>query len=134
MSRKSVYENNTPEYRFGKDNEWKFLTNMGGPREFPGAIAIPNGIWVSGGQPGGNSTEFIFLNGSRSDGPKLPKPVQGHCLVQHDGIVFSIGGLGETTEYSTVSIFSAKEGMKHIADGPDLNKARYFLGCGIFNR
>ena len=121
-------------YSFGKDNQWVFLTNMSTPRVLHGAVSVTDGIWVSGGQQSENSTEFIYLNGSRSDGPKLSAPAWGHCVVQHEGIVFSIGGANPITNsnYKTVSIYSAHEGMKYIADGPSMNKGRNNHACGIF--
>ena len=72
-------------YKFDKqNNQWTFLSKMSSPRSGSAAISIHNGVWITGGYDGDNdlsSTEFIFLNGTKKDGPSLPEPRGSHCLV-----------------------------------------------------
>ena len=40
-----------------------------------------------------NTTEFIYLNGSKSEGPiELPATRAGHCMVKYAGITILMGG------------------------------------------
>ena len=50
-----------------------------------------------------NTTKFIHLNGSKTEGPiELPEPRSGHCMVEYAGIVISTGG-EYVTHYNEVS-------------------------------
>ena len=50
-----------------------------------------------GGWDGKNTlktTEFIFPNGSKTEGPiELPEPRGGHCMVEYAGTIILMGGL-----------------------------------------
>ena len=74
-------------FSFGEDNQWRNLSRMSTRRDDSAAISVTNGIWITGGVDSNNevldSTEFIFLNGTRADGPQLPKARYGHCIVQY---------------------------------------------------
>ena len=43
-----------------------------------------------------NTTEIIYPNGSKTEGPELPQSRDGHCLVEYAGIIISMGGQYET--------------------------------------
>ena len=43
-----------------------------------------------------NTTEIIYPNGSKTEGPELPESRDGHCLVEYAGIIISMGGQYET--------------------------------------
>ena len=121
-------------YKFDKqDNQWKFLSNMSTPRSGSAAISIHNGVWITGGYDGDNdlsSTEFIFLNGTKKDGPSLPQPRSHHCLVQFKGTIILTGGYGGSR--SIVIYRQVKEAIEEIANGPDTTNDRSEHGCGIF--
>ena len=72
-------------YSFSNDNQWRNLSKMITPRRFSSAISVSDGIWVTGGRDSNrnvlDSSEFIFLNGTRAEGPDLPKPRYDHCVV-----------------------------------------------------
>jgi len=92
---------------------------MSTPRYGSSAVSVSDGIWVIGGRDSNlkviDSTEFIFLNRSRADGPALPKPRYGHCVVEYGGVVVLMGGTDENgDDQSNVWLFNAKEGMKFI--------------------
>ena len=43
------------------------------------------------------TTEMIYLNGSKTEGPiELPEPRYGHCMVKYGDIIILMGG-----EYAT---------------------------------
>ena len=82
-------------YILNPDNQWAFLSTMSKPREKSSAISIPDGIWVTGGNSSNgaeSSTEFIFVNGSRAYGPKLPETRYAHCVVRYEHLIYIIGG------------------------------------------
>ena len=85
-------------YKFDKqNNQWTFLSKMSSPRSASAAISMHNGVWITGGYDGDNdlsSTEFIFLNGTKKDGPSLPQPRSYHCLAQYKGTIILTGGWG----------------------------------------
>ena len=78
-------------YSFSNDNQWRNLTKMSTPRYRSSAISVSDGIWVTGGEDSNDkvldSSEFIVLKGSREDGPALPKPRCGQCVVEYGGVV-----------------------------------------------
>ena len=121
-------------YKFDKkNNQWTFLSNMSSPRLGSAAISIHNGVWITGGRYGGNdlsSTEFIFLNGTKKDGPSL-QPTSSHCLVQYKGTIILTGGIRETR--SIVIYRQVKEAIEEIGNGPDMTNDRVWHGCGIFH-
>ena len=110
-------------YRFDKqDNQWTFLSKMSTPRKASAAISIHNGVWITGGDDEQrndlSSTEFIFLNGTKKDGPSLPQPRSFHCLVQYKSTIFLTGGFGG--ERSIVIYRQVKENIEEIGNGPDM--------------
>ena len=45
------------------------------------------------GEKGFKSTEIIYQNGSKTEGPKeLPEPIASHCMVEYAGIIILMGG------------------------------------------
>ena len=79
-------------YSFSNDNQWRNLTKMSTPRYPSSAISVSDGIWVTGVVeiPMTKSQihqNFIVLKGSREDGPALPKPRCGQCVVEYGGVV-----------------------------------------------
>ena len=123
-------------YRFDKkNNQWTFLSKMNTPRRGSAAISIHNGVWITGGRDDGHndlsSTEFIFLNGTKKDGPSLPQPRSFHCLVQYKSTIFLTGGFGG--ERSIVIYRQVKENIEEIGNGPDMTNDRRRHGCGIFH-
>ena len=122
-------------YKFDKqNNQWTFLSKMSSPRSGSAAISMHNGVWITGGYDGDNdlsSTEFIFLNGTKKDGPSLPQPRSGHCLVQYKGTIILTGGNGG--KRSIVIYRQVKEKIEEIGNGPDTTNDRWSHGCGIFH-
>ena len=122
-------------YEFSHDHNWKILGEMNTKRYGSSSIPIPNGLWVTGGYDGDkvlDSTEIVLSNGTILNGPPLPEPRKGHCLLQYKNTTFLIGGRDENRdEQSTVWIF--KEGMKYVGDGPMMTFARRFHACGIYH-
>ena len=123
-------------YSFDKqNNQWTFLSKMSTPRYGSAAISIHNGVWITGGWDDGrndlSSTEFIFLNGTKSDGPSLPQPRSSHCLVQYKGTIIQTGGYGGVR--SIVIYRQVKEDIEEIGNGPDMTNYRAEHGCGIFH-
>ena len=39
-----------------------------------------------------NTTQIIYPNGTKTEGPELPESRDGHCLVEYAGIIISMGG------------------------------------------
>ena len=107
---------------------------MSSPRSASAAISMHNGVWITGGYDGDNdlsSTEFIFLNGTKKDGPSLPQPRSGHCLVQYKGTIILTGGNGGKR---SIDIYrQVKENIEEIGNGPDMTNDRRRHGCGIFH-
>ena len=84
-------------YSFGNENEWQLHSS---PKDnvASGSAAIPllNGLWITGGSAGGkqlDSTEIVFLNGTRAKGITLPLPVKFQCAAKHKDIAILIGGI-----------------------------------------
>ena len=84
-------------YSFGDENEWQEHSS---PKDnvASGSAAIPllNGLWITGGSAGGkqlDSTEIVFLNGTRAKGITLPLPVKFQCAAKHKDIAILIGGI-----------------------------------------
>ena len=118
-----------------QNNQWTFLSKMNTPRRGSAAISIHNGVWITGGRDDGDnhlsSTEFIFLNGTKKDGPSLPQPRSGHCLVQYKGTIILTGGNGGKR---SIDIYrQVKEKIEEIGNGPDTTNDRWSHGCGIFH-
>jgi hypothetical protein len=40
-----------------------------------------------------NTTEIIFPNGSKIEGPVLSESREAHCMVEYAGIIISMGGM-----------------------------------------
>ena len=122
-------------YEFSHDHNWKILGEMKTKRYGSSSIPIPNGLWVTGGYDGDknlDSTEIVLSNGTILNGPPLPEPRKGHCLLQYKNTTFLIGGYdGIFDRQSTVWIF--KEGMKYVGDGPMMTFARSYHACGIYH-
>ena len=89
-------------FSYGVDKKWIKLAEMASPRDGSASVAIPGGVWMAGGWDGGydrlNTTELVFLNGARLDGPALPDARSFHCLTQLDesSKYFSLEELLET--------------------------------------
>ena len=126
-------------YSFSSDYQWRNLSKMSTEKVGSSVISYIDRIWITGGDVDSgygtlNSTEYIFLDGSREDGPELPQRRYLHCSVEYDGVVVMMGGEnGRGYEQSNVWLFNAKEGMKFIGHGPDMIYARNYHGCGVFN-
>ena len=103
-------------YEFSHDHNWKILGEMNTERARSASIPIPNGLWVTGGFSGGkvlDSTEIVLSNGTILNGPPLPEPRSGHCLLQYKNTTFLIGGYDGNDSQSTVWIF--KDGFHCIS-------------------
>ena len=74
-----------------------------------------------------SSTELIFLNGTKKDGPALPQSIFGHCLVKYKHNIFMTGGNGQRR-----SIVIFNEDFEKIGIGPDMTNDREGHSCGIF--
>ena len=78
-----------------ESRQWRFLIQMNTPRDNGAAVAVQDGLWITGGNVEGDtflsSTELIFLDGKTKPGPRLPQPRSGHCLLQYNGFSFLIG-------------------------------------------
>ena len=94
------------------------------------AIVLSKAIWITGGFKGANSkntTEIIFLNGTKKEGPKLPERISEHCSAQYEGLFFLIN------HGRRVWIFiQAKNEIKLIGEGPSINNGRIRHACSIF--
>ena len=88
--------------------------------------------WASAASPppplrGGPPTTY----GTTKDGPSLPQPRSGHCLVQYKGTIILTGGNGG--KRSIVIYRQVKEKIEEIGNGPDTTNDRWSHGCGIFH-
>ena len=123
-------------FKFGKDQNWKRFGKMSRPRSASASVALPDGIWVTGGSEQDEilkTTEVIYLNGTTVPGPQLPEPRYTHCLVKYKDTIFSIGGFYNGLPTTSVWIFSARNQIRQIGNGPNLKYARNLHACGIFN-
>ena len=98
-------------YIFDKSNQWQLLGHMKTERVSAASVQVPNGLWVTGGASNHerwlDTTEIIFLNGTTTEGPKLPNKLNGHCLTEYNGTVYLIGGFdGSDDDLHTVLIFN----------------------------
>ena len=85
---------------------------MSRARSASASVAIPDGIWVTGGSEEDEilkTTEIIFLNGTSVPGLPLPEPRYTHCLVKYGDIIFSVGGFFDGLPTSSVWIFSTRQ-------------------------
>ena len=99
-------------YKFGEDRQWKNFAQMSRARSASASVAIPDGIWVTGGSEEDEilkTTEIIFLNETSVPGPLLPEPRYTHCLLKYGGIIFSVGGFFDGLPTSSVWIFSTRQ-------------------------
>ena len=99
-------------YKFGEDRQWKNFAQMSRARSASASVAIPDGIWVTGGSEEDEilkTTEIIFLNGTSVPGLPLPEPRYTHRLVKYGDIIFSVGGFFDGLPTSSVWIFSTRQ-------------------------
>ena len=98
------------------------------------SIPIPGGILVSGGYGSGilKTSEIVYLNGLVKQAKPLPEPRNGHCMAEYQGQIFSTGGWDGRQYSSTVWMFNNYVEFT-LTNKPEMNYARYYHACGIFN-
>ena len=85
-------------YKYQKQSQqWEIHANLKTNGYFAAGSMIGNDLWITGGYQNGvgdlASTEYVKPDGSVIDGPDLPEPNSGHCMVSlHDGTVAILGG------------------------------------------
>ena len=114
--------------------EWKFLCNMKTARTHHRALAVDyegGALWITGGDNKGSSlltSEFIFLNGTVSEGPKLPEEMTGHCMVKwHDGRIMFLGG-----DFHPKDVHIYDFSRSKFFKGPSLDYIKYNPTCTVF--
>ena len=77
------------------NEEWTLLTKMIHKRYGAGGTAIDeNTFWIIGGSGQTQSSEYVFSNGSVSEGPDFDVGFEWHCMVRLDnGRIMIIGHL-----------------------------------------
>ena len=108
---------------------WTLLADLAVPRRGVAGAVVNGALWVTGGVSSTyhKSTEFIFPNGTRLDGPDLPEGRLNHCLVTlHDNQVMIIGTEHPRRFKNSVKIFDPD--TKTFSKGPDMLFSRSRLG------
>ena len=122
-------------YAYNKTSDlWTLLANMVVPRRGPAGAVVNGALWVTGGYKAGQginsylkTTEFIFPNGTTSDGPDLPEARWRHCMVTlHDTRVMIIGTEG-LMDGKSVEIFDPDTNT--FSKGPDMMFKRGQFGA-----
>ena len=120
-------------------NTWNLFARMRTERSSHSAVAVQDGLWVTGGW-GGNrgrlewfrSTESIFLNGSVVQGVDLPSARSGHCTVDlRDGRVMLIGGC-ENPLATLKEVLVYHLSNRSFTFAPSLNEDRGDHACTLF--
>ena len=106
------------------------------------SILFDTKLWISGGRDDDrnylSSSEFIYLNGTREEGPELPKALWKHVMINiNDTFTMIVGGSSEITlenesigmvqdpfEYTITRTTTYDHTTKIWRDGPKLNKPR----------
>ena len=115
-------------------DSWTLLANMAVSRRNAAAAVVNGALWVTGGYNTADSylasSEFIFPNGTTSDGPDIPEDRIKHCMVtMHDGRVMLLGGhsLSEGfTDGKSTEIYDPYTNT--FTAGPDMLFKRASLG------
>lgn len=115
-------------------NLWKLHATMTSTRRHLSSAVTDGALWVTGGQTDGNSnlksTEYIFSDGTVTNGPNLPTGRYGHCMVTlHDDKVMILGGY-PSSNYRNVLIFDPKDNS--FTTGPSLRSNKIYGGCAQF--
>ena len=120
-------------------NSWKFLSKMSKQRADFASVALKGALWVTGGntkmdEKGSHarshdkSTEFVYLNGSVSQGPDLPTARDDHCMVTlPDDRIMILGSDGGMTNPNSVVVYDPE--AKEFLNASPMLYARDGAGC-----
>ena len=95
---------------------------------------MQNGLWVTGGSnPEAGfleTTEIIYVNGTVTPGPTLGFWAFGHCLVEHEGTIYLLGGKQNGVESNATWIYNATHNFD-VKEGASMKQQRIYSACGI---
>ena len=114
-------------------NDWVHFTSLHTSRSRHASASVEGALWMTGGLDSGHkrlkSTEFVHGNGSVLQGPDLPSPRSGHCMVDlKDGRVMIIGG---TPTFKEVLIYH--QSNRSFVHAANLSNGRSSFACALFN-
>ncbi len=120
-------------YALGRNASFK--TSLSRKTLGAAAIATNNGnhLFVTGGPPNDNATEFVSLDDTQSHvkGPSLPRGVSNHCLVQiNSSTLLLIGGYDGHTQRRETYFFNMRS--QEWISGPRMVKKRSLFSCALF--
>ena len=112
-------------------NSWRLHANLKTKRYDSSIAPVNGGLWLTGGTDGQtvlSSTELVYPNGTVLNGPNLPAPRQGHCVVTlHNGLVMIIGGYPGHKSVITIDPVN-----NLFNTGPSTNYGRWQSACTLF--
>jgi len=116
-------------------NEWTLLTNMKTERYGASCVITNGALWVAGGSSNGNtglsSSELIYADGTKKDGPGLPAARHGHCMTTlDDGNIIMIGGF-PSSNHKSVLIYNPEDNFSFVT-GPSTIYDRRQSACLLF--
>ena len=115
-------------------NEWELLARIKNPRSFYASVIVNNALWITGGfyDPYGlDSSEYVFPNGTVTQGPTLTAPIRRHCIVQLlDGKMMILGG--DHPNQKRIYIYDFNKDNNKVSFGPDLVNWRMHSACTVF--
>jgi len=122
-------------YSYEDDQQgWTKLADMDTQRSGSSSIQIPGGILVTGGYGGGKrlkTSEIIYYNGTVKQGRSLPKPRNGHCMVEYQDQIISTGGVDEYGA-TTSDVWSFNNHVEFtLTNKPSMKHTRINHACGI---
>merc|ERR1711962_337244 len=113
-----------------RNNEWEFLAKMKSKRSSLSSAVTPDGnsLFITGGRaqvPGEDyslrtdTTEFVSIDGTVREGPKMPEKRSGHCMVNYgEGKTIIMGGKTKRKTVRTTVIFD--HSTYTFSEGPDM--------------
>ena len=111
---------------------------MSQPRQYAAAVAVENGLWVTGGENDGSvlsSTEIVSFNrdyiGMTVD---LPVPLTKHCavLLKSKNAAMIIGGTGNINGQGSANTYFYDSVSQAFTEGPAMSTARSSHMCASF--
>lgn len=116
---------------------------MNSKRSSLASVATPDGnsLFITGGRapvPSGeyttrtDTTEFINVDGTVTQGPKMPEKRSGHCMVNYGEDKSLLMG-GKTKRKTVKSTVIFDHVTNTFSEGPDMLFKRKDQGCAVFN-
>jgi len=129
------YQNSCFAYEKSSQS-WLLHAKMKNRRYGASTTVINGALWVSGGRdtPNGDefaSSEYIYPNGTVTEGPTMPSGRSNHCTITlHDNRIIIIGGFPRSN-LNSVLVFDPDNNS--FNPGPSLLYDRVYDGCALFS-